>query len=121
MDALCVCVCVWLGDAAGGDVYLAVGASLFTPLPKVTSKHLKGHLFVNAGSLRMLNHRPLEASHVKSTLESLYRYPSVSVGAGLVYWHSVARFELNFCLPLMACKGDRVHSGFQFGFGINFL
>jgi outer membrane protein assembly factor BamA len=46
-----------IGDAAGGDVYLAMGASLFTPLPKVKSPNLKGHLFVNAGSLRMLNHR----------------------------------------------------------------
>jgi outer membrane protein insertion porin family len=63
----------------------------------------------------------LKAPHVKSTLESLYRYPSVSVGIGLVYWHSLARFELNFCLPLVASKSDRIHPGFQFGFGINFL
>ncbi len=38
-------------DALGGDCFLAGGVSLFTPLPYLRDKPLKGHFFVNAGGL----------------------------------------------------------------------
>ena len=47
--------------------------------------------------------------------------PSMSAGVGLVYAHPVARFELNFSLPLVIRKGEDGRKGLQFGIGINFL
>jgi outer membrane protein assembly factor BamA len=45
----------WLiDDMIGGNIYCALGMSLFTPLPKVDSDRFKGHLFVNAGTLRLV-------------------------------------------------------------------
>ncbi|RKP25769.1 surface antigen-domain-containing protein [Syncephalis pseudoplumigaleata] len=41
-------------DMVGGNIYYALGLSLFTPLPKVDSDRFKGHLFVNAGTLRLV-------------------------------------------------------------------
>jgi outer membrane protein insertion porin family len=38
-------------DSLGGDAYWATGVSLITPLPKLADKPLRGHAFVNAGSL----------------------------------------------------------------------
>jgi len=40
---------------------------------------------------------------------------------GLVYAHPVARFELNFSLPLVLRKGEEGRKGLQFGVGINLL
>jgi outer membrane protein insertion porin family len=47
--------------------------------------------------------------------------PSVAAGVGLVYAHPVARFELNFSLPLVLRKGEASTKGLQVGVGINFL
>lgn len=44
-------------DALGGDIYLAGSASLLTPLPKLSRYPVKGHFFVNGGSLVQLNLR----------------------------------------------------------------
>jgi outer membrane protein insertion porin family len=57
-----------------------------------------------------------------STLTDLgHGLPSVAAGIGLVYAHPVARFELNFCLPLILRKGEEGRKGLQLGIGINFL
>ncbi|CAG8777540.1 3335_t:CDS:2, partial [Cetraspora pellucida] len=42
-------------DSLGGDLYIAGGASLFTPLPKLSKYPVKGHLFLNGGSLLQMN------------------------------------------------------------------
>ncbi|CRK18227.1 hypothetical protein BN1723_011543 [Verticillium longisporum] len=47
--------------------------------------------------------------------------PSVAAGMGLVYAHPVARFELNFSLPLVVRRGEVGTKGVQVGVGINFL
>ncbi|EGY18576.1 mitochondrial outer membrane beta-barrel protein Tob55 [Verticillium dahliae VdLs.17] len=47
--------------------------------------------------------------------------PSVAAGVGLVYAHPVARFELNFSLPLVVRRGEVGTKGVQVGVGINFL
>lgn len=47
--------------------------------------------------------------------------PSLAAGVGLVYAHPVARFELNFSLPLVLRKGEDARKGLQFGIGINML
>jgi outer membrane protein insertion porin family len=47
--------------------------------------------------------------------------PSMAAGVGVVYAHPVARFELNFSLPLVLRRGEEGRKGLQFGVGINFL
>jgi outer membrane protein insertion porin family len=47
--------------------------------------------------------------------------PSMSAGVGLVYAHPVARFELNFSLPLVVRRHEEARKGVSFGIGINFL
>jgi outer membrane protein insertion porin family len=57
-----------------------------------------------------------------STISELQNgLPSVAAGIGVVYAHPVARFELNFSLPLVLRKGEEGRKGLQLGIGINFL
>ena len=59
---------------------------------------------------------------VQSTIKELANgLPSCAAGVGLVYAHPVARFELNFSLPLVLRKGEEGRKGVQFGVGIDFL
>jgi len=121
-------------DAVGGDVFAAGGASLLFPLPK-TGKDtpLRLQAFVNGGRLLALNDVGGEkqegsgsgqdvANSVKSTIRELGNgLPSCAAGLGLVYAHPVARFELNFSLPLVLRKGEEGRKGVSFGVGIDFL
>ena len=45
----------------------------------------------------------------------------MAAGFGIVYAHPVARFELNFGLPLIMRRGEEGRKGLQFGVGLNFL
>ncbi|KAI9262383.1 surface antigen-domain-containing protein [Phascolomyces articulosus] len=104
-------------DALGGDAYWAVGLSAISPLPKYEDKPIRAHTFINAGTLV-----PWKlGTNAQDTLQSLTRSPSVSVGFGLIYRHSIARLELNYCIPLTAARGDLVKRGLQLGVGIDFL
>ena len=47
--------------------------------------------------------------------------PSLAAGIGIVYAHPVARFEMNFTLPLVIRQGEEARKGLQFGVGISFL
>ena len=117
-------------DAVGGDVYAAGGISLLAPLPKLgPERPLRMQAFVNAGrllALRQPKEGALSSSQVRSGVSELMSelgngLPSTSAGVGLVYAHPVARFELNFSLPLVVRKGEDARKGIQFGIGINFL
>lgn len=118
-------------DAVGGDVYAAGSANLLVPLPRVgVDKPLRLQAFVNGGRLLALRTpqkgTPTTNKEVKdammSTLTELgHGLPSVAAGIGLVYAHPVARFELNFSLPLILRKGEEGRKGLQLGIGINFL
>lgn len=119
-------------DAVGGDVYAAGSANLFFPLPRVgADKPLRLQAFVNGGRLLPLRNPgskrgPTTAGEAQnamvSTLSELSNgLPSVAAGVGLVYAHPVARFELNFSLPLVLRKGEEGRKGLQLGIGINFL
>ncbi|KAF0515526.1 surface antigen-domain-containing protein [Gigaspora margarita] len=103
-------------DSLGGDLYIAGGVSLFTPLPKLSKYPVKGHLFLNGGSLLQMN----PSQRILSSFFSLTRAPSVSTGVGIVYRSSILRLEVNFCLPLVATTSDKLKKGLQLGLGFNF-
>ncbi|ORY04504.1 hypothetical protein K493DRAFT_404657 [Basidiobolus meristosporus CBS 931.73] len=105
-------------DALGGDAYWSGGVSLYTPLPKVKSEALKGHIFVNGGTLLP----SVDISKpVPETINRLVKTPSVAVGAGLVYRHSFVRLELNLCLPISVTATDQFKKGIQLGVGMSFM
>lgn len=104
-------------DALGGNMYMAAGVSAITPLPKLESKPLRAHAFINAGT----NVPWKIGTSLESTTQALTQSPSISAGFGLIYRHSIARIELNYCVPLTAAKGDQIKRGLQLGIGLNFL
>jgi len=120
-------------DAVGGDIFAAGGASLLFPVPRMgKDTPLRIQAFINAGRLlglkntaegedaKMDNKQVMES--VKSTMMELQDgYPSCAAGLGLVYAHPVARFELNFSLPLVVRKGEEGRKGVTFGVGLDFL
>lgn len=118
-------------DAVGGDVYAAGSANLLVPLPRLgPERPLRIQAFVNGGRLLALKSKKKEGQmtseevqeSVKNTIAELGSgLPSLAAGIGLVYAHPVARFELNFSLPLVLRKGEEGRKGLQFGVGISFL
>ncbi|CAL5869366.1 uncharacterized protein PFLUO_LOCUS3595 [Penicillium psychrofluorescens] len=118
-------------DALGGDVYAAGSANLLFPLPRLgAEKPIRMQAFLNGGRLLPLRtsqkNSPTSSGEVQdaviSTMSELQDgLPSVAAGVGIVYAHPVARFELNFSLPLVLRKGEEGRKGLQLGIGINFL
>ncbi|KAM0327468.1 hypothetical protein ACHAQA_005756 [Verticillium albo-atrum] len=121
-------------DAVGGDVFAAGSVNLLFPLPyKGPDSALRFQLFANAGRLVALKAPEGEKPGADLTAGSVARGlatafgdlargpPSVAAGVGLVYAHPVARFELNFSLPLVVRRGEVGTKGVQVGVGINFL
>ncbi|KAK4118925.1 hypothetical protein N657DRAFT_582761 [Parathielavia appendiculata] len=124
-------------DSVGGDVYAAGGVNALIPLPRTgPDSPLRLQLFANAGRLVALNAKHSEEKAreglamdsatvfrgVKSAVGELANgLPSLAAGFGLVYAHPVARFELNFSLPLVLRRGEEGRKGLQVGVGINFL
>ncbi|KAI8969029.1 surface antigen-domain-containing protein [Mycotypha africana] len=104
-------------DALGGHMYWATGISAIAPLPTLETKPIRAHLFVNAGT----NIPQKSGTASQSTMERLIKSPSIAIGFGMIYRHSIARMELNYCIPLTAAKNDQVKRGLQFGIGLNFL
>lgn len=119
------------GDAVGGDVYAAGSANLLVPLPRLGPESpLRIQGFVNGGRLLALRQPQKEGDMSSDEVKkSVYNtvaelgngLPSMSAGVGLVYAHPVARFELNFSLPLVMRKGEEGRKGLQFGIGIDYL
>lgn len=118
-------------DAVGGDVYAAGSANLYLPIPRVgLDRPFRFQAFINGGRLLALPNPPkekgTEGQKMQQTVASAVRelgngLPSMSAGFGLVYAHPVARFELNFSLPLVLRKGEEGRKGVSFGVGINML
>ncbi|KIV84807.1 hypothetical protein PV11_00564 [Exophiala sideris] len=118
-------------DAVGGDLYAAGSANLLLPLPKVgKDKPLRFQAFVNGGRLLALRNPDKEGTMTSEEVRQSFSnaitelgngLPTISAGVGLVYAHPVARFELNFSLPLVVRKHEESRKGVSFGIGINFL
>lgn len=123
-------------DAVGGDLFAAGSVNMLLPLPyKGPQSGLRFQLFANGGRLVALKDksksketstRGLSAGAVRDGMlnaigELFNGAPSAAAGVGLVYAHPVARFELNFSLPLVLRKGEVGTKGLQMGVGINFL
>ncbi|EFX00640.1 mitochondrial outer membrane protein [Grosmannia clavigera kw1407] len=124
-------------DAVGGDVFAAGGINALLPVTRAgAASPLRLQLFANSGCLVALRHRKTKtpdegppalhsdavARSVVAAVQDLANgLPSTAVGFGLVYAHPVARFELNFSLPLVLRRGEESRKGLQVGVGINFL
>jgi outer membrane protein insertion porin family len=105
-------------SSVGGDVFLNGGISLVSPIPFLKNNVESGfriHNFVNFGKLV-----PMEGG-IKSTISQLKCQYSVSYGIGILFNHPMARFELNFVLPLAVHDRDYTRKGLQYGIGVSFL
>ncbi|KAF4989929.1 hypothetical protein FDECE_14543 [Fusarium decemcellulare] len=125
-------------DSVGGDIFAAGSVNMLLPVPyKGPDSGLRFQLFANGGRLVALKNtssksaggaatQGIDASAVRNGMvnavgELFNGVPSLAAGVGLVYAHPVARFELNFSLPLALRKGEASTKGLQVGVGINFL
>ncbi|CEP15494.1 hypothetical protein [Parasitella parasitica] len=104
-------------EPVGGEGYWAAGASLIASLPGLTHLPVKAHSFVNAGSIVSST----KGVGVGDTIKALSETPRTSAGFGLIFHHSIARIELNYCIPLKYSSTDLPEPKVQFGFGLNFL
>lgn len=105
-------------SSIGGDVFLNGGLSLISPIPFLKNNLESGfrlHNFINYGKLLPID------NDLVSTLSQFNSAYSVSAGFGLLFNHPMARFELNFILPLTIHERDSVRKGFQYGIGVSFL
>jgi len=104
-------------DSLGGDIYLATGCSILSPVPRApVTWPVFLHTFVNTGSLFEVDKNDLGGS-----ISQVLCQPSVGAGLGLVFRHPIARVEMSFCLPIVTRCHDRTRKGLQFGLGLEFL
>ncbi|KAK7995666.1 hypothetical protein PG990_014439 [Apiospora arundinis] len=127
-------------DALGGDVFAAGSVNMLVPLPRAgADSPFRLQLFANGGrsvalsskvkgskegkesSSRTMSSGAVWNGMTAATKELANGLPSLSAGVGLVYAHPVARFELNFSLPMVTRKGEESRKGLSVGVGINFL
>ncbi|KAI1654991.1 outer membrane protein, OMP85 family [Daldinia decipiens] len=124
-------------DTLGGDIFAAGSVNMLIPLPRVGPESpFRLQLFANGGRLVAMKNRSGDSDKttnqrlsagtvfdgmVSATKDLSTGLPSIAAGVGLVYAHPVARFELNFSLPLVMRKGEEGRKGLQVGVGINFL
>ncbi|KAI2462961.1 outer membrane protein, OMP85 family [Annulohypoxylon bovei var. microspora] len=125
------------GDALGGDIFAAGSVNMLIPLPRIGPQSpFRLQLFANGGRLVAMKNKTKSSdsassqrlgagtiwdSMISATKDLSTGLPSIAAGVGLVYAHPVARFELNFSLPLVMRRGEEARKGLQVGVGINFL
>ncbi|CCF59735.1 hypothetical protein KAFR_0H03250 [Kazachstania africana CBS 2517] len=102
----------------GGDAFLSYGVSIFSKLPiqKFHDSNFRLHWFFNGGKL--INH---DNASIWNCMQNLTIENSTSAGVGVVLRHPMARFEMNFAVPITDHQDDLTRKGFQFGLGFEFL
>ncbi|KAL3229883.1 hypothetical protein MRX96_023510 [Rhipicephalus microplus] len=111
------------GHSLGGETYWAAGLHLYTPLPFRPGEgglgdYFRTHAFATAGNVDDFKF----TNDMQKNLEMVTQNLRWSVGAGIVLSIGhIARFELNYCVPMKAKSGDRLNHGLQFGIGVSFL
>ncbi|CAX43070.1 sorting and assembly machinery (SAM) complex subunit of the mitochondrial outer membrane, putative [Candida dubliniensis CD36] len=101
----------------GGDLFFNGGISLITDIPKYNESNFKIHNFINFGRLVGFN----KEISLFNNLQKLTNQYSISYGFGILFNHPMARFELNFVLPLVTHERDSLRKGIQYGIGVSFL
>ncbi|KAI5952682.1 SAM50 [Candida jiufengensis] len=101
----------------GGDLFSVGGVSLFIDIPYYKESNFKFHNFLNWGKIVTYN----KNQSFYDNLKKLGGSYCVSCGFGILYNHPMARFELNFVLPLVANEKDNIRKGIQYGIGVSFL
>ncbi len=110
------------GDFLGGDLSWSAGLSLVSPLPFKPDWPVRSHVFANAGRLGSWTERGEGATGgVSGALKKMATEPSVTVGWGLMYRHSLVRVEANVGVPVAAGGQEGAVKGLQFGLGFSFL
>ncbi|XP_076336491.1 sorting and assembly machinery component 50 homolog A isoform X2 [Tachypleus tridentatus] len=110
-------------NALGAESYWATGLHLYTPLPFKPAKGgigelFKTHFFLNVGNIGNFQF----SNDYHQNLIMLLTNLRVACGAGIVLSVGhVARFELNYCVPVKYQPGDKLNPGLQFGVGVTFL
>lgn len=106
------------GSSLGGDCFLNGGVSLISQIPWAPKDtNFKLHNFFNFGKIL-----PASTSKSwKSIASDLTESYSSSFGTGILYNHPMARFELNFVLPITAHANEHIRKGIQYGVGVSFL
>lgn len=106
------------GSSLGGNYFINGGVSLVSQIPFAPrDTNFKFHNFINFGKLLPASSL-LGLRKLVSEFSSQY---SSGIGTGILYNHPLARFELNFVLPLTAHATDHVRKGIQYGVGVSFL
>ena len=101
----------------GGDMFMNGGFSLFMDIPRYKDSNFKLHNFVNWGRIASMSKDQSLVDNLKKMSHSY----CLSCGFGILYNHPMARFELNFVLPLIVNERDLVRKGIQYGIGVSFL
>lgn len=106
-----------MGLPIGGDVFYSFNASLLSRLPFVPADSgFRGHLFATGGKLSTFK----QGESARDFAVRMREF-SFAAGAGIVYAHPMARFELNWVVPLAITAGDNYKHGLQWGIGISFM
>lgn len=106
------------GNSIGGDLFVNGGLSLITRIPYTPQgTNFKLHSFFNYGNLKLYD----QEQKIYGNLTGLFNQFSTSFGIGILYNHPMARFELNFVLPLTTHQRDFTRKGLQYGIGVSFL
>lgn len=105
-------------SSVGGDCFFNGGISLLSHIPKTPEDtNFKIINYLNFGKLASLNSQ----NSTKDLLTLFSKGYSLSAGFGILYNHPMARFELNFGLPILAHANDQIRKGIQYGVGVSFL
>lgn len=107
-----------MGLPIGGDMFYSFNGSLISKIPFAPNgTGFRGHLFTTGGKLINIK----QSGESLNDLSLRLREFSLSCGIGIIYAHPMARFELNWVIPLAITRGDNYKHGLQWGIGISFM